>query len=59
VQVITRVIDPVLYLHPRLVGTLPAALHQLEVRSVDASGISVKAAQIKNVLDEMKFVRLN
>ncbi|HKO63064.1 MAG TPA: hypothetical protein VJV03_18025 [Pyrinomonadaceae bacterium] len=55
----TRVVDPVLYLHPRFVGTLPDALHNLEVRSLDSDGISVKPAQIKNLLVEMEFVRLN
>lgn len=54
-----RVVDPVLYLHPRFAGTLPQAFQQLEVRSLNASGISVKPAQTKNVPVEMEFVRLN
>jgi hypothetical protein len=55
----TRVFDPVLYLHPRFVGTLPEAFQQLEVRSLNAGGISVKPAQIKNMLEDMEFVRLD
>lgn len=55
----TRVVDPVLYLHPRFGGKLPASLLRLEVRSLNDAGISVKSAKIKNVLTEMEFVRLN
>jgi hypothetical protein len=55
----TRVVDPVFYLHPRFGGTLPESLLRLEVRSLNDAGISVKSAQVKNVLSEMDFVRLN
>lgn len=54
----TRVIDPVLYLHPRFSGVLEQ-LMQLEVRSLNNFGISVKRAQIENVLTGMEFVHLN
>ena len=52
-------VDPVLYVHPRFAGSLPAGLLQLEGRSLNAEGIARKAAEIHNVLDEMQFVKLN
>jgi len=54
----TRVVDPVLYLHPRFNGRFPEALLQLQVRSLTDNGISVKRAQIQNVLADMHFVQL-
>ena len=54
-----KVVDPVLYLHPRFTGTLPAPLLQLEVRSLNANGVVVEPAKIQNVLADMQFVRLN
>jgi hypothetical protein len=55
----TRVVDPVLYLHPRYVGRLPQSLLRLEVRSLNFDGVTVKSAQIKNVLSAMECVRLS
>lgn len=54
----TEVTDPVLYLHPRFTGVLPESLMNLEVRSLDASGIQTRAARAENILDELNFVVL-
>lgn len=54
----TEVVDPVLYLHPRSGAKLPAALMDLQVRTLDASGVQVKAALGKDVLAKMNFVVL-
>lgn len=53
------VVDPVLYLHPRFAGRLPDELLQLQVRCLNDNGISVKPAQIQNVLSDMHFVQLH
>lgn len=54
----TEVVDPVLYLHPRSDAKLPAALLDLQVRSLDASGVQVKSALGEDVLAKMNFVVL-
>jgi hypothetical protein len=54
----TEVVDPVLYLHPRSDAKLPAALMDLQVRTLDASGVQVKAPLVKDVLAKMNFVLL-
>jgi len=51
-----RASDPVLFMHPRFSGSLPEALTRMQVRSLDNNGISVRPAQIKNVLIDMNFV---
>jgi len=55
----TRVVDPVLYVHPRFAGALPEAMMRLQVRTLKASGVAVKPATIQNVLVDMQFVHLN
>lgn len=54
----SRASDPVLFMHPSFSGSLPEALTRLQVRSLDNNGISVRPAQIKNVLVDMNFVRV-
>jgi hypothetical protein len=41
--------DPVLFLHPRFQGTLPAGLLQLEVRTLSADGPCTRAANVSGV----------
>lgn len=48
--------EPVLYLHPRFEGQLPEALLQLERRTLDADGVSVREAQSRGFLEVLGFV---
>lgn len=54
-----RCMEPVLYLHPRFEGHMPDALLQLECRTLDADGISVREAQSQGFIGSLGFVDSN
>lgn len=45
--------DPILYVHPRFTGTLPAALLQLEVRTLEAHGPRSRPATMTGIFERL------
>lgn len=56
---VLRCSEPVLYLHPRFEGHLPATLLRLEHRTLGADGVAVQDAQNQGFLEVLGFVNLN
>ena len=56
VAAIPRVNDPVLYIHQGFKGVLPESLRNLEVRTLEVTGVHIEPARIKTILAELNLV---